>query len=331
MRYLVTGGAGFIGSHLCDALAAEGNQVTVLDNLSTGCKENIEHLATNVRLVHGSVLDELLVDEVVRESDVVVHLAAAVGVRLIVERPLHSFLTNVRGTEVVLESAHRHQRKVLVASSSEVYGKSGGPFREDDDRVLGSNAVSRWSYATSKAVDEILALAYHRERGLPAVVVRFFNCVGPRQSSAYGMVLPNLVEQALAGRPLTVHGDGLQTRCFCHVRDVVNALLRLIHDPRAEGEVFNVGSTEEVSILELARRVVSATGSASPVRLVPYEEAYGEGYEDMRRRVPDISRVRALTGWMPRMSLDEIIAELIAAADPTREIGSRLVPVGGQR
>jgi UDP-glucose 4-epimerase len=331
MRYLVTGGAGFIGSHLCDALVAEGNQVTVLDNLSTGRQENIELLRAEARLVHGSVLDELLVDEAVRESDVVVHLAAAVGVRLIVERPLHSFLTNVRGAEVVLEAAHRYRRKVLVASSSEVYGKNGGPFREDDDRVLGSNAVSRWSYATSKAVDEILALAYHRERGLPAVVVRLFNCVGPRQSSAYGMVLPNLVEQALAGRPLTVHGDGLQTRCFCHVRDVVNALLRLIHDPRAEGEVFNVGSTEEVSILELARRVVSATGSGSPVRLVPYEEAYGEGYEDMRRRIPDISRVRALTGWEPRMSLDEIISEVIVAADPSREIGRPLAPVGERR
>ena len=315
MRYLVTGGAGFIGSHLADALVAQGNVVTILDDLSTGRRENIAHLDGSARFVRGTVLDAPLVDELVAESDVVVHLAAAVGVKLIVDRPLESFLTNIRGTEIALAAAHRYGRKILITSTSEVYGKSqnGHPFREDDDRVLGSTQVSRWSYATSKAADEILAFAYHRQRGLPTIVVRLFNCVGPRQTGAYGMVLPRLVQQALAGEPLTVHGDGLQTRCFCHVRDVVDALLRLLEGPRAVGEVFNVGATEEIPILQLAERVRRATGSLSVIRFVTYDEAYGQGYEDMRRRVPDISKIRAAVGWRPRTSMDEIIAEVVAS------------------
>ena len=311
-RYLVTGGAGFIGSHLTEALCQE-NQVTVLDNLSTGRLDNLDDFGGRVRFVHGSVLDALLVDELVAEADVVVHLAASVGVKLIVERPLHSLLTNIKGSETVLEAAHRYRAKVLLASTSEVYGKSrGGAFSEDDDRLLGSNKVSRWGYSTSKAVDEILAFAYHRERGLPTVVVRLFNTVGPRQTGAYGMVLPRLVAQALAGEPLTVHGDGCQSRCFCHVSDVVSALQALLSEPRAEGEVFNVGSTEEVTMLELAQCVVEAAGSSSEIRLIPYEQAYGEGFEDMRRRVPNTARIRDLVGWKPRHGLDQIISEVIA-------------------
>ncbi len=324
IRYLVTGGAGFIGSHLTEALCKD-NHVTVLDNLSTGHFGNLDDFGGRVRFVHGSVLDALLVDELVAEADVVVHLAASVGVKLIVERPLHSLLTNIKGSETVLEAAHRYRAKVLVASTSEVYGKSrGGAFSEDDDRLLGSNKVSRWGYSTSKAVDEILAFAYHRERGLPTVVVRLFNTVGPRQTGAYGMVLPRLVAQALAGEPLTVHGDGQQSRCFCHVSDVVGALQALLSAPEAEGEVFNVGSTEEVTMLELAQCVVEAAGSSSEIHLIPYEQAYGEGFEDMRRRVPNTARIQELVGWRPRYSLDQIISEVITesrrAAEERREI-----------
>src|SRR5918999_5320504 len=311
-RYLVTGGAGFIGSHMVEALLARGDDVTILDNLSTGEAANLEPVGSRVRFVHGSVIDALLVDELVSESDVVVHLAAAVGVQLVVDRPLHSLLTNIRGSEIVLEAAHRYRRKVLMASTSEIYGKNQhGPFREDDDRVLGSNKVSRWGYATSKAVDEILSFAYHRERGLPTVVVRLFNTVGPRQSGAYGMVLPRLVDQALLGQPLTVFGDGKQSRCFCHVADVVRAFLLLLDEPRAEGEVFNIGSAEEVTVLELAERMRHFAGSSSPIRLVSYEDAYGEGFEDMRRRIPDTTRARELVGWEPGYSLDQIITEVV--------------------
>jgi UDP-glucose 4-epimerase len=315
MKYLVTGGAGFIGSHLTEALVGRGDQVIVLDNLSTGRTVNLAHLDDGVRVVHGSVLDQLLVDELAEEADIIVHLAAAVGVRLVVERPLRSFLTNIRGAEVALEAALRYRRRILLASTSEVYGKTERtPFREDDDRVLGSPAVARWGYAVSKTVDEILGFAYHRERGLPVVIVRLFNTVGPRQTGVYGMVLPRFVAQALAGEPLTAYGDGRQRRCFCHVGDVVDALLGLLEEGAAEGEVFNVGSTEEVEIWELAERVVKAAGSSSEIRLVPYDEAYPGGFEDMRRRIPDISRIRNLIGWEPKRSLDEIIAELIAEA-----------------
>jgi UDP-glucose 4-epimerase len=308
MRYLVTGGAGFIGSHLVESLVARGDQVTVLDNFSTGSRSNIEGFSDAVRLVQGSVLDPLLVDELVEECDAVFHLAAAVGVRLIVEKPLRSFITNIKGSENVLEAAHRWRRKVLIASTSEIYGKnSEGPFKEDDDRVLGSTQVSRWGYSTSKAVDEILAFAYHRERQLPVVVVRLFNTVGPRQTGAYGMVIPRLVEQALNNDPLTVYGDGQQSRCFCHVADVVVALSGLMDEPRAEGDVFNIGSTEEVTILQLAERILRRTASNSSIDKIPYDEAYERGFEDMRRRVPDTTKIRSLIGWQPTYDLNQII------------------------
>ena len=315
MRYLVTGGAGFIGSHLAEALIRREDEVVVLDDLSTGRAENLTHLDEGVRFVHGSVLDPLVVDELARETDVIVHLAAAVGVRLVVEKPLRSFLTNIRGAEVALEAALRYRRRILLASTSEVYGKNDHtPFHEDDDRVMGSAAVARWGYAVSKAVDEILGFAYHRERGLPVIVARLFNTVGPRQTGAYGMVLPRFVAQAVAGTPITVYGDGRQRRCFCHVSDAVDALLGLLEERQAEGNAFNVGSTEEVEICELAERVINAAASTSKIQLVPYEEAFPEGFEDMRRRVPDVSRIHDLIGWEPKRSLDDIIAELVDLA-----------------
>jgi nucleoside-diphosphate-sugar epimerase len=314
MRYLVTGGAGFIGSHVVEALVGRGDEISVLDDFSTGGPGNLASVQGSVATVNGSVLDPLVVDQLVSQADIVVHLAAAVGVRKVVEQPLTSFTTNIRGTEVVLEAAHRYRRKVLIASTSEVYGKSADiSFREEADSVFGSASISRWGYAVSKRADEVLAFAYHRERDLPVVIVRLFNTVGPRQTGAYGMVLPNFVDQAVAGEALTVHGDGTQSRCFCHVSDVVEALLRLLDEPAAEGEVFNVGSTEEVTIKELAERVIAAAGSSSEIRLVPYDEAFPEGFEDMQRRVPDISKIGAAVGWKPERSLDNIIAELVSA------------------
>ena len=322
VRYLVTGGAGFIGSHLTEALLARGDSVVVLDDLSTGRLENLEAVFEHprFRFVHGSVLDELAVDEAVHGADAVVHLAAAVGVKLIVDEPLRSFTSNIRGSEVVLAAATRHHRKILIASTSEIYGKAGGPLSESADRVLGSPSVARWAYAVAKSVDEILAFAYHRERGLPMVIARLFNTVGPRQSPAYGMVMPRLIQQALAGEPLTVFGDGTQTRCFCHVSDVVRALLALLDDPRAEGEAFNVGSNEEVCILDLAGRIIERTGSPSPIRLVTYEEAYDVGFEDMKRRVPDTRKLHGLTGWLPTSSLDDVLQETIADARRKLEV-----------
>lgn len=316
--YLVTGGAGFIGSHLADALLARSERVVALDNLSTGRLENLAAavLEPGFRFVHGSVLDELMVDELVHDCDVVVHLAAAVGVKLVMEHPLRSFTTNIRGTAAVMEAAHRYRKPVLLASTSEIYGKNGsGPLAETHDRILGSPSVTRWAYSTAKAVDEVLAYAYHRERGLPTKVVRLFNTVGPRQSPAYGMVIPRFVRQALAGQPLTVYGDGRQTRCFGHVSDTVAAMLGLLGCDEAIGEVFNVGSKEEVSILDLARRVVARTASSSPIQLVPYGEAYGAGFEDMQRRVPDTSKLRRLLGWTPTWRLDAILDEMIAEAE----------------
>jgi UDP-glucose 4-epimerase len=296
-------------------LVAAGQEVRVLDNLSTGRLSNLEPLAGDPRFkfTQGSVLDEVAVDEAVRTSDVVVHLAAAVGVKLIVEQPLYSLTTNIKGAISVLEAAHRYRRKVMVASSSEIYGKNNaGPLKETADGIVGSPAVSRWAYATSKAVDEILAYAYQRERGLPTLVVRLFNTVGPRQSPAYGMVVPRFVRQALAGEPLTVYGDGTQTRCFCHVSDVVDALMRLLDEPAAEGEVFNVGSGEEISIEDLARTVIERTGSNSGIVYVPYDVAYETGFEDMARRVPDTSKVKALTGWEAKRPLVEVLDDVIA-------------------
>jgi UDP-glucose 4-epimerase len=315
--YLVTGGAGFIGSHLVEALLARGERVTVLDNLATGRLRNLDAVGRHpgLRFVQGSVLDELMVDELVHECDVVVHLAAAVGVRLVVEQPLRSFTTNIRGSEIVIESAHRYRRRILLASTSEVYGKNATmPLVESADRVLGSTTVVRWAYSTAKAVDEILANLYHHQRGLETTVVRLFNTVGPRQSPAYGMVIPRLVRQALAGQPLTVFGDGRQTRCFCHVTDVVDAILRLLDHPGAIGEIFNVGSQEEISILDLAQRVIDQTSSPSAIELVPYTEAYASGFEDMLRRVPDTTKVHRLTGWRPTRSLEQILAETISEA-----------------
>ncbi len=313
-RYLITGGSGFIGSHLTDALLARDDSVVVLDNLSTGRLENLRP-HPNLRFVHGSVLDELMVDELVHRCDVVVHLAAAVGVKLIVEQPLRSLTTNIRGSEIVIEAAHRYRKKILITSTSEIYGKnSSGALREDADRILGSPAVVRWAYSTAKAVDEILANAYHKERGLPTIIVRLFNTVGPRQSPSYGMVIPSLVRQALSAVPLTVFGDGTQTRCFAHVADVVDALLRLLDEDAAVGETFNIGSGDEVSIMELAKLIVEFTGSTSGIDLIPYSEAYEQGFEDMTRRVPDTAKLSALTGWVPRRSLDEILTEIIREA-----------------
>jgi UDP-glucose 4-epimerase len=315
--YLVTGGAGFIGSHLVDALLERGHEVVAFDNLSTGRFDNLARAREyrTLRFVQASILDFYAVEEAVQRADVVVHLAAAVGVKLIVEQPLKSLVTNVRGSELLLDTAHRRRRKVLLASTSEIYGKNPAvPLSETSDRVLGAPSVARWAYSTSKAVDEILATAYHKERGLPTVVVRLFNTAGPRQSPAYGMVIPRLVRQALAGEPMSVYGDGNQTRCFCHVSDVVDALLRLLDHPDAEGDVFNVGSSEEVSILDLAQRIKLRAGTNSNIELIPYDEAYEPGFEDLARRVPDTAKITALTGWRPSHCLDEILDETIAEA-----------------
>jgi UDP-glucose 4-epimerase len=315
--FLVTGGAGFIGSHLTEALLARGDAVIVLDDLSTGRRQNLSAVSDHpeLRLVVGSVLDEVIVDELVYESDVVVHLAAAVGVNLIVDKPLRSFTTNVRGSEIVIGAAHRYRRQILVASTSEIYGKNGHrPLVETDDRVLGPTTTARWAYSTAKAVDEILAMSYHRERGLPATIVRLFNTVGPRQSPAYGMVIPRMVRQAIADEPITVFGDGGQSRCFCHVLDVVDALVGVLDHRDAIGEVYNVGSKEEITILDLARRIAEVAGSRSTVQFVPYEKAYGPGFEDMRRRAPNIDKVRSLLGWEASRTLDDILKVTIAEA-----------------
>jgi UDP-glucose 4-epimerase len=313
--YLVTGGAGFIGSHVCEALVAAGSDVIVLDDCSTGRLENLATLRGSPRLtcVVGSILDRSRLAELVERADAVVHLAAAVGVRLVVESPARTIETNVLGTAAVLDLAAARGVPVLLASSSEVYGKSDRvPFREDDDLTFGRTRVGRWSYGCGKAVGEYLALAYARERGLPVTIARLFNTVGPRQSGRYGMVLPRFVAQALAGEPLTVYGDGTQRRCFCDVGDVAAALLTLLAHPGSRGAVFNVGGREEVSIAELARRVVRVTGSASSLAYVPYEQAWGNQFEDMARRVPDLAAIRALIGFESRVSLDEMIDRVAA-------------------
>jgi UDP-glucose 4-epimerase len=314
VKYLVTGGAGFIGSHLLDALMQRGDLVTVLDDLSTGDENNIAHHATDSGFVfrRGSILDQDLVGELVAGVDVVVHLAAAVGVHLILQRPLDALLTNIKGTEVVLAACACVGRQVMIASTSEIYGKNANiPLREDSDRILGSPFKARWAYSTSKAVDEILAYTYWRESGTPSIVARLFNCVGTRQTGAYGMVVPRLVRQALRGEDLTVFGDGEQRRCFCHVLDTVSCLIRLLDDPRAVGEVYNVGSQEEISINELALLVLRLTGSSSRIVRIPYDDAYEKGFEDMSRRVPDIARVNQLTGWLPQRSLVQIVTSVI--------------------
>jgi UDP-glucose 4-epimerase len=316
MKALITGGAGFVGSHLAEALLGRGDEVYVLDDLSTGSIENIEHLKRSPGFHYAieSIRNEPVVAELVDHVDVVFHLAAAVGVRLIVESPVNTIETNVHGTEAVLKIANKKKKKVLIASTSEVYGKSNVvPFREDADLVLGPTHKGRWSYACSKAIDEFLALAYHKEKRLPVVIVRLFNTVGPRQTGRYGMVIPNLIKQALLGHPLTVYGDGRQSRCFTYVSDVVGVLLKLVDHPGAVGEVFNVGNDrEEVTIHELAERVKARTGSKSEIVLVPYDQAYEEGFEDMRRRVPDLTKVHALVGYEPKVHLDEILDHVVA-------------------
>jgi UDP-glucose 4-epimerase len=326
MRVLITGGAGFIGSHLADAYLERGDEVLILDDLSTGSIENIAHLKRHPRFHYtiDSVHKAQVVAELVDQCDAVFHLAAAVGVKLIVESPVRTIDTNVHGTEVVLAQASKKRKKVLIASTSEVYGLSNQiPFREDGNLVLGASAKGRWSYACSKAIDEFLALAYWRERKLPTVVVRLFNTVGPRQTGRYGMVIPTFVQQALTGRPITVHGNGSQSRCFADVTDVVGALVKLMDHPGAVGEVFNIGSNEEVTIGELAEMVKVLTGSASEIVLIPYEQAYEAGFEDMPRRVPDISKVGRLVGFRPRVSLEEILLRVIAYQRERLAAGSR--------
>jgi UDP-glucose 4-epimerase len=315
MRFLLTGGAGFIGSHLADLLIEQGHAVHVLDDLSTGSIANVGQLQDRAgfQCTIGSVDDQPLVADLIDDSDVVIHLAAAVGVRLIVERPVHAIETNVHCTEVVLAAADRQKTPVLIASTSEVYGKSDAlPFKEDGDLQMGATDKARWAYACSKAIDEFLAMAYWRERDLPVTVARLFNTVGPRQTGSYGMVVPRLVAQALAGDELTVYGDGRQTRCFCHVADVVRALCGLVSDEGAYGNVFNVGTTSEISILALAEQIIAVTGSTSRICLTPYEEAYATGFEDMYRRVPDIAKLQAFTGWSPTRSLEDIITDVVA-------------------
>ncbi|MDQ6801459.1 MAG: GDP-mannose 4,6-dehydratase [Acidobacteriota bacterium] len=314
MRVLITGGSGFIGSHLADAYIARGDEVFIIDDLSTGSFDNIRHLKGNPHFHYtiDTVHNYPVLAELVDQCDVVFHLAAAVGVKLIVESPVRTIETNVRGTEVVLSAANKKKKKVLIASTSEVYGLSEQvPFREDGNLVMGATTKGRWSYACSKAIDEFLALAYWREKKLPTVIVRLFNTVGPRQTGQYGMVIPTLVKQALSGRPLTVFGTGQQTRCFAYVGDVIGALVALMEHPGAVGEVLNVGSTEEISIEKVAERIRELTSSASEIIHIPYAEAYEEGFEDMPRRVPDISKVAALIGFKPRTSLDGILKQVI--------------------
>ena len=315
MHYLITGGAGFVGSHLADTLIEQGHRVTVIDDLSTGSMRNIAHLRSQERFryVIDTMLNPPLLAELVDDADAIFHLAAAVGVQLIVESPVRTIETNVRCTELLLTLAAKKKKKVLVASTSEVYGKSADiPFREDGDLVMGATTRGRWSYACSKAIDEFMAIAYWREKRLPTVVVRLFNTVGPRQTGQYGMVIPRFVQQALAGEPMTVYGDGTQSRCFTHVSDVVRALVALMETDRAVGDVFNVGNNEEISILDLAGRVRTLCGSSSEIVFVPYAVAYEENFEDMPRRVPALEKIRRVIGWTPTIGTDSILESVIA-------------------
>ncbi len=314
-RALITGGAGFIGSHLSEALLKLGHRVTVIDDLSTGRFENIEQLThhPNFGFAIETINNTTVMDRLVSECDIIYHLAAAVGVDLIVSRPIHVIETNVRGTDIVLQTARRYRKKVLIASTSEIYGKSNhAPFAEDDDRLLGPTTKSRWSYSSSKALDEFLALAYHKEAGLPVVICRLFNTVGPRQRGRYGMVVPRFVQWALAGEPIQVYGDGQQTRCFANVSDVVTAIIQLAECDQANGEVFNIGTQEEITILDLAHKVKERTASSSEIVLVPYSQAYEAGFEDMQRRVPDIGKIKRVIGWEPKKNLDQTLDEIIA-------------------
>ena len=314
MKALITGGAGFIGSNLAEALLRRGDSVYVIDDLSTGRLENVEHLRSNPKfsIAVETILNETVMDRLVSECVIIYHLAAAVGVELIVSKPVEVIETNILGSDMVMKLANRYLRKVVLTSTSEVYGKSEQiPFREDDDRVLGPTTKNRWSYSDSKAIDEFLALAYHKEKNLEVVIVRLFNTVGPRQTGRYGMVVPRLVGQALRGEPITVYGDGKQVRCFTYVSDVVETIIALAHHPKAVGEIFNIGNDQGVTIEELARKIKALTGSKSEIVFVPYDKAYETGFEDMRIRVPDVSKVKNLVGFRPRVGLEEILKRVI--------------------
>ena len=311
MKYLVTGGAGFIGSHLCERLISRGEQAIILDNYSISSISNIGGFQQKVKVVEGNILNKSLVDELVAESDYVVHLAAALGVLNIVNKPLDSLRTNLQGTEVVLEAANKHNKPILIASTSEIYGKNDKvPLNEEDDRIIGHPLKSRWSYSEAKAVDESLAYFYYLENKLPIRIVRFFNTVGPRQVGHYGMVLPRFVSAALKNEPLQVYGTGEQIRCFCHVEDAVRALLQVMDSDKSMGEVFNIGNNQQISILELAKRVIQITDSKSEIIKIPYTEAYPDGFEDMQRRVPDISKIKNVLGWSPQIGLDQTIKDI---------------------
>ena len=311
MKYLVTGGAGFIGSHLCERLISRGEQAIILDNYSTSSISNIVGFQQQVKVVEGNILNKSLVDELVAESDYVVHLAAALGVLNIVNKPLDSLRTNLEGTEVILEAANKHNKPILIASTSEIYGKNDKvPLNEEDDRIIGHPLKSRWSYSEAKAVDESLAYFYYLEDKLPIRIVRLFNTVGPRQVGHYGMVLPRFVSAALKNEPLQVYGTGEQIRCFCHVEDAVRALLQVMDSDKSIGEVFNIGNNQQISILELAKRVIQITDSKSEIIKIPYTEAYPDGFEDMQRRVPDISKIKNVLGWSPQIGLDQTIKDI---------------------
>ena len=314
MRYLVTGGAGFIGSHLIESLINRSDQVVVLDNLSTGSSKNLSKVADQITVHNGSILDQQLVDKLVADCDYVIHLAAALGVFNIVNKPLESLKTNLQGSEIILQAADKYRKPVLIASTSEIYGKNEKvPLNEEDDRIIGHPLKSRWSYSEAKAVDESLAYFYHLENKLPVRIVRFFNTVGPRQVGHYGMVVPRFIEAALKNEPLSIYGSGEQIRCFCHISDVIRALLLVIDSDQAVGEVFNIGNNQQSSINQLADRVISLLGSKSKIEKIPYADAYPQGFEDMQRRVPDISKIKRVLGWSPQLDLDQIIKDIAAS------------------
>ena len=313
MKYLITGGAGFIGSHLCDSLITRGDEVVVLDNLSTGSEQNISKIQEKIEIIRGDVLDKKLVTNLISDCDYVVHLAAALGVLNIINKPLQSLKTNIQGTETILEAADKFHKPVLVASTSEIYGKNDKvPLNEEDDRIIGHPLKSRWSYSEAKAVDESLAYFYYLENKLPIRIVRFFNTVGPRQVGHYGMVVPRFVSAALKNEPLSVYGSGDQIRCFCHVDDAVRALLLVMDSEKAVGQVFNVGNNQQITIMELAKKIIEITGSTSSIEKIAYEKAYPEGFEDMQRRVPDISKIKQVLGWSPEINLEQIIKDIAA-------------------
>ena len=313
MKYLITGGAGFIGSHLAERLIARGDEVVILDNLSTGSNKNLVAIASKIKFKSGDILDKPLIEKLVSESDYVVHLAAALGVFNIVNKPLESLRTNLQGSEIVLEACDKYKKPILIASTSEIYGKNDKvPLNEEDDRLIGHPLKSRWSYSEAKAVDESLAYFYYLENKLPIRIVRFFNIVGPRQVGHYGMVVPRFVSAALKNEPLSVYGSGDQIRCFCHVKDAVRGLLLVMDSDQAVGQVFNIGNSEQISIMALAQKVIAVTGSKSKIEKIAYEQAYPQGFEDMQRRVPDISKIGKILGWQPQINLEQIIKDIAA-------------------